>query len=483
MAIQRIGATILMDQRQPVSEKDILTMLNKKKIIIAGVISVFVIGIAFIFLKPEQRIDEEVQEHIDTLYSLTGKLTPDEKNDYFDTSLSLSKMQKPLPQKEVDKINEHFRKLILDNPDLMLGPREFDEKYGHIVGHTHGHPHADELEHEIQKALDQVDGLIAELEASDLPENVKEGLLHIYNHRRESLIRPPDTRGEEMKNKFIEFWKTDPAVTGVSENLFTGEYVPLYPNMISVYRQRTHQTDGTVNDVVKHIVKSATPENESVVEAYLTALETTPPGETPPPPPEFKGLHFNVVYKDVYPKSDEDILDLKKETPTNGTKMQMEMDDSSVTPDVQDPTLIEESNDIDPMDFEDNAFLLKDNVFLLQDTLEDIDDPEMQVEISHFLEEIFAMTFDQFLEMSDAEFKAKIIDSLTPQSSAMSNTTLSESRLEENLLINFSSLRVNRALAAVKQFGPKEGLRQIKEVDPEVAKQLDFLLQDKEREN
>ena len=59
----------------------------------------------------------------------------------------------------------------------MLGPWELDEKYGNIVGHTHGHPSADELEHEIQKALDQVDGLLAELEASDLPENVKEGLL------------------------------------------------------------------------------------------------------------------------------------------------------------------------------------------------------------------------------------------------------------------------------------------------------------------
>ena len=284
-------------------------------------------------------------------------------------------------------------------------------------------------------------------------------------------MQPPDTRGAEMKNKFIEFWKTDPAVTGVSENLFTGEYVPLYPNMITVYRQRTHQTDATVNDVVK----SATPENASVVETYLTALERTPPGETPPSSPEFEGLHFSVVYKDVYPKSDEDI-DSSKETPTNGTNMPMELEDSSVTPDVQDPTLMEQSNDIDPMDFEDNAFLL-------QDTLEDIDDPEMQGEISHFLEEIFDMTFDQFLEMSDAEFKAKIIESLTPQSPEMSDTTLLERRLEKNLLVNFSALRVNRALAIVKQLGPKEALQQIKKVDPEVAKQLEFLLQNKEKEN
>lgn len=410
-------------------------MLGKKKIFIASVISVLVVGIAFILLKPEQRIDEEVQEHFDVLYSLSGKLTPDQKQDYFDSSLALSKIQQPLPQKELDKINEHVRTLIIENPDLMLSAREFDEKYGHIAGYTHGHPPADELEQETQKALDQVDVLITELEASDLPENVKEGFLHIFNYKREGLMKDPNEQSVEMKNKYIEFWKTDPTITGISENLFTGEYVPLYPNMITVYRQRTHQADGTVDDVVKNVMHSATPENASVVEAYLRALDRMPPGEPTPSPPEFEDMHFSVEYKDVYPKSDEDIINSMKEPLTIG-----------------------------------------DKVFLLHDTLEDIDDPKMQRIISHFLQEIIGIPFEQFLNMSDAEIESQIIHSLRHRLPEISDTTSPVSILEKNLLGSFSSFRVNRAMAAVKQLGPKNGLRHLKEVDPEVAMKLEFLL-------
>ncbi len=462
-------------------------MLNNRTVIVISVFSIVVMGIAFILFKPKQQVSEEAQAHLDNLYSLSGKLTPEKKQVYFDNAFALEKLSgqhERLPEKEMEKMRDHLRTLIIENPDLVLSAQEYDQRYGHILGHTHGHRHGEDLYQETQKALEQVNAAIAELEASDVPEGVKESLRSILNLRRETLLIS-DSEIDELTNVYIEFLKNDPEVTGVTKDARTGEYIPTYANMIRVYRRRTHHVDGTLEDEVTGMSTSAnTPENQAVIEAYETALDMTPPSETPPAPPEIEGLRFSVEYEDVYLNSEKEVITDKTDQPMDGA--------------TSPPTSDVPATQVEQPKVEEVWTEITDDVFSLQDSLKDIDDPQTQSEITIFLEEALGVPFDRFLEMSDAEIEedlrkifapsdaeieAKFKDLLMPHHPPMADTTTFESNLESSLSKKFSVLRAKRAIATINHLGLNEGLRQLKEVDPEVAKQLEVYLQKQEGEN
>ena len=458
-------------------------MLSKRKVIVLSILSFVVIGIAFIFWIPNQQISGEAQAHLDNLYSLSGKLTTEEKRVYFDNTFALEKLsgqQKRLPEIEMEKIRDHLRELIIENPDLVLSAQEYDQRYGHIVGHTHGHPHGEDLQQEIQNALEQVNAAIVELEASDVPDGVKESLRSILNLRRSGLLGS-DSENEKLKHIWIEFLKSDPDVTGVTKDARTGEYIPTFANMLRVYRRRTHQVDGTVDDEFTGLTWSSNSQkNQAAIEAYKTALEMTPPWETPPAPPDIKGLRFSVEYEDVNVNAEEDIIPDKTEQPKGA---------SNPIPHV--PISEKETK------AEEVWTGITDDVFSWQDSLNDIDDPQTQGEITIFLKEALGVSFAQFLEMSDAEIEEKlrnvfaptetddekIKDLLMTHQHPMSDTTTFESNLQSKLSKNFSQLRTMRAIATINQLGPKKGLQRLKEVDPEVAKQLEIYLNKQEGEN
>ena len=81
--------------------------------------------------------------------------------------------------------------------------------------------------------------------------------------------------------------------------------------------------------------------------------------------------------------------------------------------------------------------------------------------------------------MTDAEIEAATEKLLTPQrGKALPNKrpdTPSEiqSNLENNLKAQFSSERFERAMSTLERHGPEEGLRHLRENDPEVAKQIE----------
>ena len=81
--------------------------------------------------------------------------------------------------------------------------------------------------------------------------------------------------------------------------------------------------------------------------------------------------------------------------------------------------------------------------------------------------------------MTNAEIRAEIESSLTPQPpdipTAPSPDKLGEiqSNLEASLKLQFSSERFERAMETLEQYGPEEGLRRLRENDPEVAKQVE----------
>ena len=81
--------------------------------------------------------------------------------------------------------------------------------------------------------------------------------------------------------------------------------------------------------------------------------------------------------------------------------------------------------------------------------------------------------------MADAEIEAAIEKSLTPQPPDIPTTPSPDklgeiqSNLENTLKAQFSSERFERAMDTLNRYGPEEGLRRLRENDPEVANQIE----------
>ena len=81
--------------------------------------------------------------------------------------------------------------------------------------------------------------------------------------------------------------------------------------------------------------------------------------------------------------------------------------------------------------------------------------------------------------MTDAEIMAEIEKSLTSQPPEMPTNKRPDtpskvhSNLETTLKAQFSSERFERTMDTLERYGPEEGLRRLKETDPEVAKQVE----------
>ena len=81
--------------------------------------------------------------------------------------------------------------------------------------------------------------------------------------------------------------------------------------------------------------------------------------------------------------------------------------------------------------------------------------------------------------MTDTEIMTEIEKSLTPQPPDMPTNKSPDtpgaiqSNLETTLKSQFSSERFKRAMSTLEQYGPQEGLRRLKENDPEVAEQVE----------
>lgn len=85
----------------------------------------------------------------------------------------------------------------------------------------------------------------------------------------------------------------------------------------------------------------------------------------------------------------------------------------------------------------------------------------------------------EYTTMTNAEIEAAVEKSLTPQPSDISTNQRPEppseiqSNLETTLKSQFSSERFKRAMSTLEQYGPEEGLRRLRENDPEVANQIE----------
>ena len=76
---------------------------------------------------------------------------------------------------------------------------------------------------------------------------------------------------------------------------------------------------------------------------------------------------------------------------------------------------------------------------------------------------------------SDAEIEATLTEQLLPAAPERPIDVT----LEKALRSQFSPQRFTRAIQTLNQYGPEEGLRRLKAADPEVAAQVERLLQRK----
>ena len=83
------------------------------------------------------------------------------------------------------------------------------------------------------------------------------------------------------------------------------------------------------------------------------------------------------------------------------------------------------------------------------------------------------------LSQSDAEIEAALTEELLPTAPELPTDVT----VEKALRAQFSPQRFTRAIQTLKQYGPEEGLRRLKAADPEVAAQVERLLQRKSAEN
>lgn len=376
-------------------------MLTKKRVSIVSILGVLTIGLVIFFIaKPNQRdIDKAaIRGHIDTILSLSGKLTPEEKQIYFDNYFALGKYEIAPDEEltgfatpeELQHIQEHVQALFRENPDLEVPP--------HSHANGQGHEHAYQKQAEKQEELAHINAAIEDVKASDAPSGAKKALLNILNHRREVLM-DDGTRAREMDQILNEIMKTEPDVVGL--NWDGREYKRVYANHLEVERRQYHYPDGTIEtESVAKAYGSTDRELSPVLEKYAEELENTPPWETPPEPPEHPELRYMLTVKNIYLDS------AGKEIRNPAEQTSEPPDDTGDTSETVQAT--DTSTDIlSELAQEYQApRITEEEVSSWQEEFRALEAAERE-ELRSIFEKGVGIPLDQFMEMSDAELEAE----------------------------------------------------------------------------
>lgn len=441
-------------------------------------------GTFFFFHNRDHAPRQEAQAHIGNLFSLSGKLTPDEEQAFLSTTQALGKIMdqqlknghQNLPfisDEELERIQKHTVALMQENPKLAIhahGPGE-DHKHGYETD-------PGENQKWIQEELADINAAIEEVEASNASASAKEALLSVLEHRR-SFLMNHEKDAAELDEKFREFYQQDPTIIGVEKNHITGEYTPIPPNRLIILKHRTHSPDGTFEeDIVPQKSHATDPEVGQLLNEYLEALETLPPWEVPPPP-EHKDLQLTILTKDVYlNEAGENITDAARQTPEDSSTFEM--------PETSEDT----STDITSAYPE--PLITAEEVEEWQGALEEISDStDIEIEaIRELFEDTIGIPLDRFLEMTDAEIEAEFNKYLSPSEADLEKQVMPAApmdlSIEENfkaeLRSQFSQKRYNQAMQTLERYGPKEGIRRLKDVDPEMSTHLERRIQQQKEE-
>jgi hypothetical protein len=434
-------------------------------------------GTFFFFHNRDARIHKEAQIHIDNLFSLSGKLSAEEKQAFVSETQALVKILEPhykngdqslrfISDAELARIQKHTMALVQENPELAIHHHGPGEAHQHVYETDPG-----ENDQWISEELANINATIEEVKASNASASAKEALLSVLEHRR-SFLMNHEKDNVDLAQKFQDLREKDPTIIGVTKNHITGEYTPHFPNMLTLTIHSYTREDGTVGDMYVPTYSHATdPEVAKILNPYLEALETLPPSEVPPPP-EHKDLQLTIEYAANYRKE----IDAEK------------TDESLQTPEQFPEQFVETSEDTstetDRSDASPDPIITAEEVDAWQRALENIresTDDEMAKILQSF-EDAIGIPIDRLLEMTDAEIEdefSKYFSEAELEKQMMPSAPMDvsiEDNFDTELRRHFSPKRVNQAMQTLERYGPEEGLRKLKAVDPEMSTRLEQII-------
>ena len=406
-------------------------MLNNLRIRTIGLVAVpclivLCVGI-FYFYNHSKEMDKETKALLKEIYSYSGKLTPDQGRDFFESVQMLDAKHSlvPLPDSEFTRLGEHMQELQRANPD-------FD-------------PHNPYMDSEIHE-------LIARINDTDLPADRKQQIISNLQHLHkvandDSIIRKLERIAKESK-------------VSVSYDFDTGRILKLYPNTVYLYKNRIREPDGTVRETFSGYSASLTDDaNRELVDAYIGALENLDPDGTAPTPPD--GIRFIDIYEPENPilKAISGGVD---ELPADIGRKELHIDDGhghehdhQPNPSVPDATTSDA-----PHPSPDEQSVTDSNI--VRDRLAN--------QLTHEAE------LKRLLNMSDAELEAELEKLLTPKlRTDPSLTGKNQPRI--------SPERLEKARAILNRYGRAEGLRRLRASDPDVARRMEQMPQSRPPSN
>ena len=346
-----------------------------------------------------------------------------------------------------------------------------------------------------------INAAIEEVKASDATEGAKEALLNVLEHRRAVLLDDGKT-ARKMEKLLAEITKNEPDVIGLEWG--DGGYKKIYAHELTIRKKRIHHPDGTIDEeLAGWDVGSTDPVLGEALKKYIEQLERTPPWEPDPPLPEHKDLRYSIEYKDVY------VDETGKRIPNPSPQTPQQLDDTSIEVLTDETSEREVSTDAtseeilpDLSQEELEPIITKEEVASWQKTLSTLEAAEIE-EMRPFFERVVGIPLARFLEMSESEIEAEFRKqfSISPSDADIEvklneaferelekHMTASETepslpartRFENSLREKYSALRFRRAIATLNHLGPEEGLRNLQEVDPEVAADVKRFLQKQE---
>jgi hypothetical protein len=391
---------------------------------------VLCVGIFYFYNHPKE-MDKETKALLKEIYSYSGKLTPDQGRNFFESvqMLDAKHLLVPLPDSELTRLGKHMQELHRDNPDF--------------------HPH-----NPLGDMASEIHELIARINDTDLPADRKQQIISNLQHLHkvandDSIIRKLERIAKESK-------------VSISYDINTGRILKMYPNTVYLHKNRIREPDGTVRETLLGHSHSLDPDdaNRELVDAYLSALENLDPDGTAPTPPD--GIRFIDIYEPENPilKAISGGVD---ELPADIGRKELHIGNGHEHDHQPNPSVPDATTSDAPHPSPDEQSVTDSNI--MRDRLAN--------QLTHEAE------LKRLLNMSDAELEAELERLLTPKlrTEERLKTVRREPSLTGKNLPRISPERLEKARAILNRYGQEGGLRRLRASDPEVARQMEQMLQ------
>jgi hypothetical protein len=378
-------------------------------------------------------MDKETKALLKEIYSYSGKLTPDQGRNFFESvqMLDAKHLLVPLPDSELTRLGKHMQELHRDNPDF--------------------HPH-----NPLGDMASEIHELIARINDTDLPADRKQQIISNLQHLHkvandDSIIRKLERIAKESK-------------VSISYDINTGRILKLYPNTVYLYKKREMDSNGNVREIVTGAESSV--DEEVDIETYLDQLlihqENPSVQDLPSPPP---GVRFIDIYEDELPENPilKAISGGVDELPADIGRKELHIGNGHEHDHQPNPSVPDATTSDAPHPSPDEQSVTDSNI--MRDRLAN--------QLTHEAE------LKRLLNMSDAELEAELERLLTPKlrTEERLKTVRREPSLTGKNLPRISPERLEKARAILNRYGQEGGLRRLRASDPEVARQMEQMLQ------